>query len=55
MLRSPVQRRPAIALAAVVSQGARGFELAVTFLDSTVGGIALCLPRLEESFATILR
>ena len=43
MLRSPVQGRPTIAWAAVLSQGARGLELAVTFLDSTVGGIALCL------------
>ena len=43
VLRSPVQGRPAIAWAAVLSQGARGLELAVTFLDSTVGGIALRL------------
>ena len=43
VLRSPVQGRPTIAWAAVLSQGARGLELAVTFLDSTVGGIALCL------------
>ena len=43
VLRSPVQGRPAIAWAVVLSQGARGLELAVTFLDSTVGGIALCL------------
>ena len=43
VLRSPVQGRPAIVWAAVLSQGARGLELAVTFLDSTVGGIALHL------------
>lgn len=43
VLRSPVQGRPAIAWAAVLSQGARGLEVAVTFLDSTVGGIALHL------------
>ena len=43
VLRSPVQGRPAIAWAAVLSQGTRGLELAVTFLDSTVGGIALHL------------
>ena len=42
-LRSPVQGWPTIAWAAVLSQGARGLELAVTFLDSTVGGIALRL------------
>ena len=43
VLRSPVQGRPAIVWAAVLSQGARGLEVAVTFLDSTVGGIALHL------------
>lgn len=43
VLRSPVQGWPTIAWAAVLSQGARGLELAVTFLDSTVGGIALRL------------
>lgn len=43
VLRSPVQGRPAIAWVAVLSQGARGLEVAVTFLDSTVGGIALHL------------
>ena len=43
VLRSPVQGRPAIAWAAVLSQGTRGLELAVTFLDSTVGGTALHL------------
>lgn len=43
VLRSPVQGWPTIAWAAVLSQGAGGLELAVTFLDSTVGGIALCL------------
>ena len=43
VLWPPVQGRPAIAWAAVLSQGARGLELAVTFLDSAAGGIALRL------------
>ena len=43
VLRSPVQGRPAIVWAAVLSQGTRGLELAVTFFDSTVGGTALHL------------
>ena len=43
VLRSPVQGRPAVVWVAVLSQGTRGLELAVTFFDSTVGGIALHL------------